>query len=83
MFVLLQNRAQSGVTDPGHIISSDTPMLPQNLLHDVSMHIRESKSASLETIGEFLVIDPQLMQERRLKIVNMDRILDDIHSKIV
>jgi hypothetical protein len=49
----------------------------------VSVHIGESKSATLETIGEFLVIDPQLMQKRRLEIVNVDRILDDAHSKIV
>src|SRR6187401_3507073 len=55
----------------------------QNPLHDLSMHIRQPVLPALETIGEPLVVDAELMQDRRLQIVDVNGVLDDVEAEVV
>src|SRR5689334_10469692 len=47
------------------------------------MHVSEPELASLEAEGQPLVIDPEQMQDRRLEIVHVHRILHDIEREVV
>lgn len=47
------------------------------------MHVGEPVVTPLEAEGQPLVVDAQLVERRGLKIVNMDRILDDVVAELV
>src|SRR5690606_3087677 len=55
--------------------SASRRMLRQNVLHHLAMHIGQAEVAPLEFERQPRVIDPQQMQDRRLQVVNVDRIL--------
>jgi hypothetical protein len=48
--------------------------------NDAAMYVGKSKTPPLILERESFVIDPQHMHDRRLEIVNMDGILNDIVS---
>ena len=47
------------------------------------VHVRQPETPALKTEIELLMVDPEKMQNRRLKIVHVDRVFGDIESKIV
>ena len=47
------------------------------------MHVRQPEIAPLESVGQLLVVDPQQLQHRRVQIVNVDGILDDVVAEVV
>jgi hypothetical protein len=57
--------------------------LNQNLLDDLSVDIGEPEVPALKLIGQARVINAQAMQDRRLQIVNMDRILYDVVAMVI
>jgi len=42
------------------------------LLHQLTVHVRQTEITPLEAIGQFFVIEPQQMQNGGLQIVDMD-----------
>src|SRR5262245_66301128 len=55
----------------------------EQLTDDLSADIGQAELASLESVGESLVIQSHQMEDRRVEIVNFDRILDDVVAEIV
>ena len=53
------------------------------LLYDRSMNVGEPIISALELIGQSFVIDPHLMQEGCVQVVNADRVFDDIVAIVV
>ncbi len=53
----------------------DPGSLGQQFLHDFSVHVRQPVVPATMTVRQPRVIDPQQMQDRGMKIVDVDRIL--------
>ena len=49
----------------------------------MAMHVGESVVAALEAEGHLLVIQPHQMQDRRVQIVDVYRVLDDLMSEFI
>lgn len=47
------------------------------------MHVGEPEIPPLEPVREPPVVDAQTVQDRRLQIVDVDRILDDVVGQVV
>ena len=47
------------------------------------MHIRQAEIASAEAIGEFLVVDAELIEDRGPEIVDGERLIDGIVTEFV
>ena len=47
------------------------------------VHIRQSELASLESVRQPFVIDPEQMQNRRLEIVNVNSVADHVVPEFV
>src|SRR5262245_30577909 len=52
-------------------------------LNDLAVDVRQAEVATLKAIRQALVIDSQQMQERRLEVVDVDRILGRAHGQRV
>ena len=57
--------------------------LSQNPLDHVSMHVGEPMITASIAKSKLLMVDPHLMQNRRMQIVNAHRILNGIGSKLI
>ena len=57
--------------------------LGQNVLNHLSMDVGESTIEAVVTIGELLVVDAQKMQDRCVKVMDGDNVLDGFVSKVV
>src|SRR5207247_3642569 len=57
--------------------------LSNNLIEDLSMHIRESERAALVAISQPLVVEAQQMQHRGVQIVHVHRLRDDVLAKFI
>ena len=55
----------------------------KNFLHDFTMHVRQPEIAALEAIRQLGVIETEQMQDRRVQVVDVDFVLDDVESKLV
>ena len=55
----------------------------QNLLHHIAMHIRQPEVAALEAVGQPGVLQAEQVQDGRLQVVDVDRILADVEAKLV
>ena len=53
-------------------------MLCQNIRNNPALNISQAETASLELVGQFLVIDTQQMENGGLQIMNMHWILSDV-----
>ena len=47
------------------------------------MHVGEAEIAALETISQPFVIQAEAVQDRRVEVVDVNRILDDVVAVIV
>ena len=52
------------------------PALCQYLMHDFSVHIRQSHVAPRPSVGQFFVINTQQVQHGRMQIVYFDLVFD-------
>ena len=41
-------------------------------MHDLAVYVGESEVASLESVGEFFVVDTELVEEGSVEVVNVD-----------
>ena len=57
--------------------------LCQNVLHHVAVNVGQAVVAALEAERQPGVIDAQLVQDRRLQVVNVNRILDHVVTDLV
>src|SRR4029079_19494577 len=55
----------------------------QELLHDLSVHVRQAEVATLELVDQTLVVDAQHVQDRRLQVVHGHRVRGDVVAEIV
>ena len=49
----------------------------------VTVNIGEAEIATAVTEGELLVVEPEQMQDRRVKVVNVDAVLADRDAELV
>ena len=52
-------------------------------MNDVAVDVRQAIVSPLEAMGESRVVDPHLVQQCCIKIVNMHGILDDVVAVVV
>ena len=52
-------------------------------MDNLTVHIRETIIASLVREDQLLMVDAQKMQDGRVEIVNMDRVLGDVVGEII
>ena len=57
--------------------------LAQDRLHYAAVHIRQPECAALKLIRELRVVDPQAVQDRRMQVMHVHRILDDVVAVVV
>ena len=57
--------------------------LGEEFFYDMPVHVCEAEVTALELVSELRVVDPEEMQERRLEVVNMHRILHDVVAEVV
>ena len=57
--------------------------LCQDILDDLAVHISQAEIASLMPECQLLVINAQAMQDRGIKIMDMNRILGHVIAKII
>lgn len=55
----------------------------QHRLNHFAMQFREAEVASTITVGNFFVIDTQLLQDSCMKIVDTDAVLDSFETELV
>src|SRR5262249_22247714 len=54
-----------------------------DLLDDLAVHVGQAIVATLETVGEFLVVEAEQVQDARLQVVHVDRIVSDTEAEVV
>src|SRR5262245_37557814 len=54
-----------------------------HFIDDFAGYVGEAEVAALETISELEVVDAKQVQQRRLQVVNVDRIFDDPPANVV
>src|SRR5262249_15002247 len=57
--------------------------LRENRLHDISLDIGQTKISTLEFISQPSMINAQTMQDRRIQIVDVNRIARDVIAEII
>ena len=57
--------------------------LGEDFLDHIPMHIRQPEIPPLEFVGQLFVINPQLIQHRRVKVVYVNDILHRVISQII
>ena len=73
----------------GKLLRSSSPCqqipsrLRDNVFYDTSMHIRQAEITSAETVGELLVVDAELIEDRGPEIVDGERLIDGIVTEFV
>ena len=55
----------------------------KNSPHQLSMHIGQPVLASLVLEGQLLVVDAQQMENRRIEVMHMDRVLCNVVAEII
>src|SRR5712691_7755401 len=55
----------------------------QNFLNDVAMHVGQAIVAALEAERQARVIEAQAIEQRRVEVVDVDRIASDVEAVIV
>src|SRR5437867_2506334 len=57
--------------------------LRDDVADDGAGNVRQTEIASTIAVGQLRVIDAQQMQDRRVQIVDVDRLVDRLESKVV
>src|SRR5688572_23245717 len=57
--------------------------LQQNIPYDIAEHIRQAEVSAGIPIRQFLVVDTELMEDRRVKIVNRHAVLYGAKTEII
>ena len=52
-------------------------------MHDAAMDVGQPEFSSGVEVRQPFVVKPKQMQDRRLQIVNVDRIVDDVKAEII
>ena len=60
-----------------------TLLSSQNVVDDMSVDICETEISTLETIDEFLVVNPEEVEHRGMEVVDMDDIFNGVVSQFV
>ena len=57
--------------------------LRQNVMHNIPMDVGQAVIAALESIGQTFMIDSQAVQNRGMKVMDMNGILFDVVAEII
>jgi hypothetical protein len=57
--------------------------LRQNVFDHMPVHVGQSEVPSLKLVGQVFVIDPEQMHQGGLKIVDVNLVLDGVHTEII
>ena len=55
----------------------------EDLIHHPSMHIGQAEVAALEFVGQAFVVDPHLVQDGRLQVVDVDGVFHGVHAEFI
>ena len=55
----------------------------QQFADNMAMHIGQPELAARVEMGQPLVVDAELMQDRRLQVMHVDRLIDDMEPKVI
>src|ERR1041385_6174458 len=55
----------------------------EQILHNLTLHIREPEVAALEAIGKLLVIEAEQVQERGMQIMDVNFVFDHVEPKFI
>ena len=55
----------------------------EDVFHHAPMHVGEPELAALETVGEARVVGAEAVEDGRLQVVNMHRLLDDVEAEVI
>src|SRR5688500_14704772 len=59
------------------------PYLGEQLLDDVAVDVGETEVTTLETVRQLLVIEPELVQDRGVEVVDVDLVPSDVEAEFV
>ena len=55
----------------------------QDFVNDFAVDVGESVVAALESIGKLFVIESKLVEQRGVKVMNMDLLFDDVETELI
>ena len=55
----------------------------KNVLNDVSVDVSQAIMASLKSVGEFLVVDAELVKDGGMEVVNTDRVFHNVVAVVI
>ena len=71
------------IVDDAHAADDASIELLMQLAHDVSVHVCQPEIAAGMAVGELFVVEAEQMQDGRLQIVDMHRILHHLVTQVV
>src|SRR5262249_32264088 len=60
-----------------------SPYLSQQFINNQPVNVGQTEIAPLKTISQFLVIESEQLQDRRVQIVNVYPVLDGVETELV
>ena len=63
-----------------HLAALDQTRMSRTTL---PVHVGQAEVAALVAVGQPLVIEAEQVQDRRLQVVDVDRVLDDVEAEVV
>src|SRR4051812_20973020 len=55
----------------------------EDVCHHAAVHVGEAEIAALEAVGEPLVVEAELVEERGVEIVDVDGVFDGVEAEVV
>src|ERR1041385_5143355 len=75
----------TGVLDhvPPIVATPKHPLLRQDVVHDAPVDVRQAEVAARVAVGQPLVVEPQDVEERRMQVVHVHRVLHRTEPEVV
>src|SRR5690349_10213884 len=55
----------------------------EEAFHEAAVDVREAEAPPLEAEGQALVVDAEEVEEGRLEVVDVDRVLGHVHGEVI
>ena len=65
------------------LLETSAQGLRQQPLHHFAAHVGEAEVTALEAVGELLVVETELVQQRGVEIVDVDLVLHRVEPEVV
>src|SRR6266581_6344724 len=79
-WVALNRREQMEAPGPPQ---PPTSWLSEELIHHFAGDVRQAEIAALKTVGEPLVVQAEQVEDRRVEIIHVDRVGDDVPADLI